>query len=547
MLLQGLVVKFWLLLLIALGFSVPANAKWHEAQSDHFVIYADDSEKDVRRFAEMLEQYHASMEFVTGAKVEKPSPSNRVTIFAVGSQRDIRKLSGSKSRNIAGFYVPRAGGSKAFVQDIRLTKGYPHFSTVVLLHEYAHHFLISSSRFAMPRWVTEGSAEFFAAASFNNDGSVQVGRPALHRANELAYADDVPVQELLDYALYQKNKGKKYDAFYGRSWLFYHFLTFTKTRKGQLSAYLSKVAKGTPSIDAGREVFGDLDALEKELDKYLKQRRMFNLRLKPEWLNIGEVSVRPLSKGEEAMMPIRIQSQRGVNAEQAAELLPDARKVARKYSQDAAVLTALAEAEYDAGNDLEAIAAADAAIQIDPHKANAYVQKGYAMFRMAEDADDPVQAFKSAMKPFTALNKIENDHPLPLIYFYRTFARQGKQPTEKAKLALEHAARLAPFDQSLWMNVGIMQAGEGKIAIAKNSLAPLAADPHGGSRARLVKALIDILDRAEEGVPLKVNRNFDSASAEDDTGDDEDGDEGGDEEDESADSDSDRTVGFVGV
>ena len=48
------------------------------------------------------------------------------------------------------LYEGRAGGSRAFVQDIRNTKGYPHFSTIVLLHEYAHHFLISSSRMPMP-------------------------------------------------------------------------------------------------------------------------------------------------------------------------------------------------------------------------------------------------------------------------------------------------------------------------------------------------------------------------------------------------------------
>ncbi|WP_348631908.1 DUF1570 domain-containing protein [Pontixanthobacter sp. CEM42] len=494
--------KYWIIFLIVIGMVSPAHAKWHEAQSDHFVIYADDSEKDVRRFAEMLEQYHASMEFITGRKVEKPSPSNRVVIFAAGSQRDIRKLAGTKSKYIAGFYVPRAGGSKAFVQDIRLTNGYPDFSTVVLLHEYAHHFLISTSRFAMPRWMSEGAAEFFAASSFNRDGSVQVGRPALHRANELAFADDVSVYELLDSELYEKNKGKKYDAFYGRSWLLYHFLTFDDERKGQLSVYWQQVASGVPSMEAAEAVFGDLDELEKQLKRYLKQRRMFNYRLQPEWLEFGEVSIRRLSEGEAKMMPIRMRSQRGVNAEQAAEVVVDARKVAEKYPGDAGVLTALAEAEYDSGNDAAAIAAADAAIAIDPAKGNAYVQKGYALFRMAEDADDLEAAYQAAMKPFSALNRIENDHPLPLIYYYRSYVQRGEAPPEQAKLALEKAAMLAPFDHSLWMNVGLMQAREGKIALAQQSLAPLAGNPHGGSQAAAAKRLIELLGQAEEGTPF---------------------------------------------
>jgi len=152
---------------LALIAASPAWAEWYEASSDHFVIYADDREKDIRTFAENLERYHSAMVFLTGLKVEKPSPSNRVVIFVVGNQRDMRELSGS--RTIGGFYIPRAGASRAFVQDIRNQKGYPHFSTIVLLHEYVHHFLISSSRFAMPRWMSEGAAEFFAAATFNDE------------------------------------------------------------------------------------------------------------------------------------------------------------------------------------------------------------------------------------------------------------------------------------------------------------------------------------------------------------------------------------------
>ena len=169
--------------LIAAGLALlaaqPAFAEWHEASSDHFVIYADDKDTDLRKFAENLERYHSAMAILTGQKIEKPSPSNRVTIFVVGDQRDMRALSGS--RTIGGFYIPRAGGSRAFVQEIRNQKGYPHFSTIVMLHEYAHHFLISASRFPMPRWWNEGAAEFFAAATFNDDGSLLIGRAAQHQ------------------------------------------------------------------------------------------------------------------------------------------------------------------------------------------------------------------------------------------------------------------------------------------------------------------------------------------------------------------------------
>ncbi|WP_390584914.1 DUF1570 domain-containing protein [Erythrobacter sp. MTPC3] len=493
--------------LIALAFgSHAAKADWYEASSEHFVIYADDSEKDIRRFAENLERYQSALANLTGRKLENPSPSNRVTIFVAGSGRDIRRLVGEKNSNIAGFYIPRAGGSKAFVQNIRHKNGYPHFSTVVLLHEYAHHFLISTNRHAMPRWLSEGAAEFFAATTFNKDGSILIGRPAQHRAYELSDRTPVTAWELLDPELSAEAGRSANSGFYGRSWLLYHYLTFSEERPGQLNAYWQQVASGVPSLEAGEAVFGDLRELDRDLKAYLRERRMYTFNLGPDRLQIGEVTLRKLPEGEAEMMPLRMVSQRGVTREQAEELLPEIREVAAQYPGDAGVLSALAEAEYDAGNDDAAIAAADRAIAIDPARANPYVQKGYALFRKASDADasEADAAYEAAMKPFGDLNKRENDHPLPLIYFYRSFAERGMSPPENARAALKHAARLAPFDQGLWVQVAMMQAREGKIELAKASLQPLAADPHGSGPANLAKAMITALDNGTEGEPFRL-------------------------------------------
>lgn len=492
----------FLSLMALLGIAAPARAAWYEASSDHFVIYADDSEADVREFAQNLERYHSALEYVTGREVAKPSPSNRLVIFVVGNQRDIRKLAGTDSRSIAGFYVPRAGASRAFVQTIQMKSGYPSFSTTVLLHEYAHHFLIASSRYAMPRWLSEGSAEFFAAATFNADGSVQVGRPAQHRANELAFADEVPIEELLDAELYQSRERNGTDAFYGRSWLLYHYLSFEEDRRGQLTDYWNRIIKGDTPIEAARAVFGDLGELEQQLDRYLRRRSLYNFKLPPERIAFGEIRLRELPKGEAQMMDVRIRSQRGVNRETALEVLEDARKVARNYPDDPGVQTALAEAEFDAGNDVEAIAAADRAIALDPGRANAYVQKGFAMFRMAEAAPDPEAAYTSAMAPFTALNALENDHPLPLIYYYRSFVERGEKPDETARNALAFASELAPFDHPLAMNAAVMHARFGEIGRAAQTLAPVAANPHGGRMAKSAQLLLTLFESAEEGVPF---------------------------------------------
>lgn len=204
------------------------------------------------------------------------------------------------------------------------------------------------------------------------------------------------------------------------------------------------------------------------------------------------------------MMPVIVRSRRGVDEKIASEVLAEARAIAGTYTNDANVQAALAEAEYDAGNDAEAIAAADRAIAADPKTENAYVQKGYALFRQARDSNDPTSAYAKAMGPFFRLNKLEPDHPLPLIYTYRSFQLRGIEPNENARHALERASIVAPFDLGLTFEVGTMLAKEGKIALARNFLQPVAASPHGGTVARIARSMIAQLDGKPEGEPVTL-------------------------------------------
>jgi tetratricopeptide (TPR) repeat protein len=163
--------------------------------------------------------------------------------------------------------------------------------------------------------------------------------------------------------------------------------------------------------------------------------------------------------------------------------------------EEPAVLAALAEAEHDSGNEQAAIAAADAALAIDPNRVKAYVQKGLALFALAAEADDRDAAYRAAREPFLALNRIENDHPLPLIYFNRSFVERGVPPNENATQALERAAELAPFDLMLRLNLATQQLRAGKGGQARANLLPIAYSPHGGRMAEGARAVIDRIDR----------------------------------------------------
>ncbi len=478
--------------------NIPVQAKWVEASSDHFIIYANKNEKSVRRFAERLELFHAALALRRKNIISKPSPSNRVTIYVVGSQTKVRKLAQDGNKYLGGFYLPRAGATVAFVPELRKSNNkYQSSPEQILFHEYAHHFMYGLTSYSFPRWFSEGFAEFHSTVKFEKNGNVGLGLPAVHRAYELGQSKEVPLKLLLNTKNYRASKGKQYDNFYGKSWLLYHYLTFNQERQNQLRQYQQKLMTGS-SEDEAAEVFGDIDQLSKELKLYRKNRKWTYFSRPRAELDIGEIAIRTLRAGEAEMMPVIMRSKRGVNREQAIELLPDAQEIALKYPNDPAVQAALAEAEYDAGNGKAAIAAADRALSINPKHMNAHIQKGYALAQLAEDSGDPEAAWKAVRRQFVKANRIENDHPIPLLYFYKSYRDAGQDIPEIAVQGLERALDFAPFDAGLRWMVANQHVQDKRYDHAILTLGPLANNPHQSKQSDLAGKLLETLEKQRD-------------------------------------------------
>ena len=468
----------------------PTHAEWLEASSEHFVIYGDQDETTARRFAERLERFHDSMAYVYAKAQNKPGPSNRVTIFVVSSQAKVRKIIGTKDRYLGGIYMARAGASVALIPALRASPGAESSGEMTLLHEYAHHFMIAGlTTRAYPRWFTEGFAEFFSNARFEKDGTVLLGTPANYRADELAYAREVPILTLLAFDGGRK-EGQPYDSFYGQSWLLFHYLQMAPERAGQLAKYQRELSVGHAALEAAEAAFGDLGQLDRDMDAYVRRRRLSAMVVPATALDTGVIQVRELRRGEAAMMPTMIESKAGVDRQEALQLVPEARKVAALYPDDPAVLSALAEAEFDAGNDDAAIAAADRALTIDSKQINAHIQKGYALARKVESGVLPKESWKDVRQQFIKANGVENDHPIPLVQFYLTYLKQGVTPTKNAIDGLEWALALAPFDGSLRWLVAQQMVADERYADAVIALGPLAYSPHPGEHADAARQLL---------------------------------------------------------
>lgn len=480
----------WLLLWgIALTLaSAPAQAEWIEASSDHFVIYSEQDAETVRRFSERLELFHASMAFVFPRQQVKPSPSNRVTIFVVSNAREVRRMA-KVGNNVLGVYRPRAGQSVAMVPTIR-TGGskYDLSSEEVLYHEYAHHVMWGVINRTFPRWYIEGFAETFAGVTFQED-VVALGAPAHHRSAGLVYGPNVRIQDLLnvDGGL---SRGQE-DVFYGKAWTLFHYLMFDPDRSGQLTKYEQRLAAGDGALQAAETAFGSLNQLQRDMNDYVGRRSLRGFSIPKKNLPIGPIVVRKLPAGEAAIMPTRMQSRMGIDAEKEAQpLVEEARRVAALYPTDPAVLTALAEAEFDAGNADAAIAAADRALAIDPKQMNAYVQKGFAIEHKIRTGALPKESWKELRAHWAKANRAENNHPLPLQGYYLTYLDEGLEPTPNAVKGLEWALALAPFDPSLRWTVAQQMVNDDRLTDAARTLGPLAYTPHPSESSEQARQLL---------------------------------------------------------
>jgi hypothetical protein len=510
----------------AAGFAAPAAAaEWLEVRTTHFVVVTQDSEEHARTFAGRLERYDKGMRVLQHLPENPSDKANPVTIYVVPNLGAIGKLCQGTSfanakngcRTIGGWYEGRVSGSVAFIPRPSGSAEVPDESAMTMFHEYAHHFMLSNFNGVYPAWYVEGFAEFHATASFESKGMVGFGKPQSDRMRWLIYRGGLPIEKLLTSNVAALDTDDR-QSFYSKGWLLVHYLTFEKSRVGQLQIYLRELNAGKASLDAARTAFGDLTKLDHELDGYLHSESLYYVRFQVPELAGDAITVRRLSAGEAAVMPVRLQSDRGVDDASAKTVVADARRLAAPYPNDPGAQIALAEAEYDAGNDDAAQAAADRALAAQPTNRTAMEYEGMARIHRLRNAQGgDARAWQEARSWFIRANHLEPEDGWALERFYRSFLAEGVAPTKSAVAGLEVAFAAVPQDRGLRMTLAMQYLHDGKKKDARLLLAPLAYDPHAApdNAARRMITLIDKDDGAAITTALRTGK-----LDEDDAGDD---------------------------
>ncbi|UVO52272.1 hypothetical protein M0208_17785 [Sphingomonas sp. SUN019] len=457
----------------------PASADWLQATSRHFVLYADTSEASLRKQAVALERMDQGLRRFMKTDDPPEAASNRLTVFVV-SERDIRSL--CRCDNVAGFYQARVNGPVAFsAKSVGMGEGTSDSGRIVLFHEYAHHFLLGSYGIAFPAWYSEGFAEFASTMKIS-PGKVLIGSAAQHRAWGLLAGQRLSAAQMFDTAQWGKLKRDGFDAFYGRGWLMTHYFHFNPERRKQFVRYLTLLNTGTPGVVAATEAFGDLKALDRDLAGYLGRSTIPGMTMMMGDTPEPVVTVRTLGAGEAALIRLRMESVRGVDAKTAAPLFAKAAPIAARYPEDSVAQGWFAEMAYDAGDNAVAEKAADRAVASDAKSVQGLLYKARVRLRaLSQDQKADAAAWTAARKPIIAANRLDPDDAEPLWLFWESFGMEGREPIKSAMTGLYRAQELVPQDPSVRFAAAASRIMARENDAAKRLLRPLAYDPHAGN------------------------------------------------------------------
>jgi hypothetical protein len=476
-------VRFSLFLgVAAMAAAAPASAAWQQASSKHFLIYGDMPAEEMKAYATKLEKFDAASRLIRSMKDPTVGDGNRVQVFVVSSMLDVNRLYGDAEAGVGGYYVGDVSGPYIVTpQKIRRlnTRTDRIAPEVVFFHEYTHHLQLQSTQKPMPAWLSEGFAEFMGNPVFGADGSVGIGAPAEDRAEQLIKGRWPPMSDLMEGNAFKLGQAGFWIQNYAEGWLLNHYLAFEPSRKGQVEKYVSAIEAGQNPLVAAKAAFGDLGVLENELRQYLKRKSLPFVKIDSSKLTIPPVSVAELSPGSSEVMPYRIQSKTGYRSVTIDYILGKVRDIARRYPNDALVQRTLSETEFDAKNYDQGLAAAEAALKLEPKSTEALIWKGRNFLAKAKKANDAA-LFSEARKQFLAANRLDSEDPEPLYLYYRTYRAANVQAPKQAVEALRYATVLAPRDYYPALQLVTENLRQNNLKAAADALKPLAYLPHLG-------------------------------------------------------------------
>lgn len=265
--------------------SATAKNLWLKAQSAHFTLIGDASEKEIRNVGMRLEQFReASLQIFSQIfsplVINSSVPINVIVFENDSAYKPFKPLYQGRPAEVSGHF--QSSGDVAY---IALAAGRSVANPyAIIFHEYVHALTSGDSLSAgpgaslptpLPTWVSEGLAEYFS--SFEVTGGAKKGRLGAALASHVRLLREralIPLETLLaidqDSPFYVETDKKS--LFYAESWALTHYLLRPGGRRAQFRQFIGALAQGNPADLSFKQAFQTGYAtIERELKNYISQ------------------------------------------------------------------------------------------------------------------------------------------------------------------------------------------------------------------------------------------------------------------------------------
>ncbi|MCE3288069.1 MAG: hypothetical protein K0R83_81 [Caulobacter sp.] len=500
------------------GLASPAEARWLRAESPRFIVYSEGPESVLRAYVEKMELFDTFLRARHGLP-ETGVPLRKLPIYLVDDHSGLKQTWNGARDTLGGYYSPNPSG--VFAVAISYGRG----DDAVVLHEYAHHFMLGSFPGAYPAWMVEGYAEYYGSTKIS-ERFIEVGAVAEFRSDALLTGKWMPMADLL-----ANKRGKTNgSAFYAQSWLLTHYLMSDPGRYKQFQAYAAAVAKGADPVKAMQDATGQTpQALEQSLRRYARSP------LSITQFNRGNFAKPPITvttlppSADDLLLP-NVQIVGHSYKDAAPGFLGMVQKRAGKYPTDQLAVLTLAQTEMELGDRAKGRKLLEDWLVAHPADTEAMFVLGSHLYAEAyrkpeepeaktedaakkdkedeeEEEEEDEAPTASQLTDAKALADAErvlkraaelapNDYRILYVYA-RTRRGQGGYPTVADQDYLIRAYKQAPQVVALRFELVQVLMAHRHWREARALLGPLVNSPHGGSVAAAARKLLTRIEAGE--------------------------------------------------
>jgi hypothetical protein len=367
----------------------------------------------------------------------------------------------------------------------------------VLLHEYAHHFMMQYHGRVYPPWYVEGFAEFMMTAWFN-ERAVEVGHLNSARAQTLANRDGwLPLEQILfERPRHPAAQGR----YYAQSWLLTHYLLNDPERLRQFQSYLAALSRAEDPRRAFAASFGIEPAeLQTRLKRYAFGGLTFLRMPRPSLSSPPAVTVEQLPPSADDLL--LLQASLVVEPARNPEALSRIRRAAAKHS-DPFAERVLAQAEALYGDPAIADRLMDRLLVSNPKDAELMYFRGMRYLRAAGAAPPPERAAlrRQARSWFSRAHATDGTRFQTLYRYVETFDGEPGAATENNAEALLLAHKLAPQVPEVRLVAARVLIDLGDVELAEKLLLPMVGTAHEGPLTNTARELLaKVRSRAKDG------------------------------------------------